>query len=291
MNDPTVIETLTRITRLVALVFFLSSMAGIGLELTVTQLTAPLRNIGFVGRALLANFVCAPLLAVGIARALNLDGSSATGLLLLGLGAGAPFMPKVVGLANGDRALAVALMVLLMAGTVVFLPLILPLMVKGVEVNPWDIGRFLVLTLLLPLVAGLIMKSRRDDLATRLRPVLEKVSTLALLGLVGLVLSLHFRGLLSLFGTGAIFAAVLFSGLSSLAGWWLGCGQKMVLCMGTGLRNLPAALVVSVQNFKDQDVAVMVLVSTLVSMLILIPLARNMGKRAACITTSSGTEA
>ena len=51
--------------------------------------------------------------------------------------------------------------------------------------------------------------------------------------------------------------------------------------MGTGLRNIPAALVVSVQNFKDPNVSVMVLVTTLVGILILLPAARLIGRHQA----------
>ena len=79
----TTMEALTLITKLTALVFFMSSMAGIGLGLTWPQITAPLRNGSFVARALLANFVIAPLLAVVIAKVLRLDEPFATGLLLL----------------------------------------------------------------------------------------------------------------------------------------------------------------------------------------------------------------
>ncbi len=99
----------------------------------------------------------------------RLDEPFALGLLLLGLAAGAPFMPKIVGIAKGDLALSVGLMVLLMVGTTIFLPVALPLLVKGVQVNPWKIARFLVLLLLLPLIVGLFVKARAASLAARLR--------------------------------------------------------------------------------------------------------------------------
>ena len=105
-----------------------------------------------------------------MARLLRLDEPFALGLLLLGLAAGAPFMPKIVGIAKGDLALSVGLMVLLMVGTTIFLPVALPLLVKGVQVNPWKIARFLVLLLLLPLIVGLFVKARAASLAARLRP-------------------------------------------------------------------------------------------------------------------------
>ena len=275
-------ETLTNITRLAVLVFLLSSMSGIGLGLTLQQIAAPLRNVKLVVFALIANFLVAPLLAVGMARLLRLDEPFALGLLLLGLAAGAPFMPKIVGIAKGDLALSVGLMVLLMVGTTIFLPVALPLLVKGVQVNPWKIARFLVLLLLLPLIVGLFVKARAASLAARLRPLLELVSSIALLVMLVLIIALNFQAVLRIFGTGAIAAALLFAVLSALAGWLLGGrdpAQQTVLGLGTGLRNIPAALVVSVQNFKDPNVSVMVIVTTLTGILILVPAARLIGKR------------
>lgn len=276
------VEALTLVTKLCALVFFLTSMAGIGLGLTLREVTAPLKDLPFVLVALLANFVLAPLLAIGIARVMNLGESFAIGLLLLGLGAGAPFMPKVVGIARGDLAHAVALMVLSMLATTIFLPLALPLLIEGVEVDPLKIAGFLVVLLLLPLVAGLVFKARKPDLAARLRPVFEPISSLALLLMLLLILGIHFQDFLKLIGTRAIAAALLFSLLTALTGWILGgrkASRKTVLCMGTGLRNIPAALVVSVQDFPDPQVPVMVLVTTLIAMILLFPTALSLGKR------------
>ena len=97
-----------------------------------------------------------------------------------------------------------------------------------------------------------------------------------------LIIALNFQAVLRIFGTGAIAAALLFAVLSALAGWLLGGrdpAQQTVLGLGTGLRNIPAALVVSVQNFKDPNVSVMVIVTTLTGILILVPAARLIGKR------------
>src|SRR6476646_128042 len=129
-------EILTNITRLFVLLFLVSSMSAIGLGLTLSQIVAPLRNVKLVVLAVIANFIIAPLLAVGIGRLLRLEEPFALGLLLLGLAAGAPVMPKIVGVAKGDLALSVGLMVLLMVGTTICLPIALPMLVKGVQVNP-----------------------------------------------------------------------------------------------------------------------------------------------------------
>jgi len=220
-QHPDMTETLTAVTRLLVLLFLVSSMSGIGLGLTLSQIIAPLRNVRLIVLAVIVNFIVVPLLAVGLARLLRLDEPFALGLLLLGLAAGAPFLPKVVSIANGDVASAVGLMVLLMVGTTVFLPVALPLLIKGVQVNPWKIARFLTLLMLIPLVAGLIVRARAASLGARARPVFEGLSTGILLLVLVLVMAIHFQGVLRIFGTGAIFAA---SSLPSSRRWrdgWL----------------------------------------------------------------------
>ena len=65
------------------------------------------------------------------------------GLLLLGTAAGAPFLPKLAQIAKGNLAFGVGLMVLLMVVTVGYLPLVLPVLLPGVSVNPAEIARSL----------------------------------------------------------------------------------------------------------------------------------------------------
>ncbi|MDH5330539.1 MAG: bile acid:sodium symporter [Aquincola sp.] len=206
------------VAELSVIVFLLSSMSEIGLGLRLQQVLQPLRNTRLVTLSLLANFVIAPLLSLGIARLLRLDEPFAQGLLLLGLAAGAPFMPKIAGIAKGDVAFSVGLLVMLMVGTIVYLPVALPLLVEGSQVNPWKIVRLLALLILLPLIFGMIVKARAPSFAVRLAVVLARVSGVTLLASVVLIVTLHFQGLMSVFGTGAIYAGLLFSFLCALSG-------------------------------------------------------------------------
>jgi BASS family bile acid:Na+ symporter len=105
-----------------------------------------------------------------------LDEPLKIGLLLLGCAAGAPFLPKLAELAKGNLAFAVGAMVLLMVVTVGYLPIILPLLLPGVIVDPLKIARSLILLMLLPLSAGLALKARYANLAARLKPALGWIS-------------------------------------------------------------------------------------------------------------------
>src|SRR5438552_15001609 len=116
-------------------------------------------------------------------------------MLLLGAAAGAPFLPKLAGIAKGNLAFAVGLMVLLMVLTVGYMPLVLPLLLEGVSVDPLKIARSLVLLMLLPLVAGLAVKDRFQAVAARVVPLLNRVSTLSLILLIALLLATNIQNI------------------------------------------------------------------------------------------------
>jgi len=268
---------LERAVPVATLVFVVSSMLSVGLGLNVGQITAPLRNLRLVAMSLLANFVLMPVGAVVLARALRLVEPLAVGLLLLGVAAGAPFLPKLAQIAKGNLAFAVALMVLLTVITVAYLPLVLPLFLPGVSVNPAKIGVSLVLLMLLPLAGALVVNAKLPAAAARVKPVIDRLSTLGLVLVVLLLVVANFSNVLSLFGTGAILAGLLFIALGYAVGWALGgpgADTRLVLGLGTAQRNIAAALVVGGQSFSNPSVVVMVVVVAVVSLLILLPLSR-----------------
>src|SRR5262249_50395716 len=155
-------------------------------------------------------------------KMLRLEEPFAIGLLLLGCAAGAPFLPKLADLARGNLPFAVGAMVLLMVITVAYLPIVLPLLLPGVSVHPGEIARSLVLLMLLPLGVGLALKARYESLATRAKPVLDKISNLSLVLLVSLIVAANIDKVLQVFGTGGIIAGVLFIAIGFGAGWLLG---------------------------------------------------------------------
>jgi bile acid:Na+ symporter, BASS family len=274
-------ELMQKATSVAMLAFVLSSMLAMGLGLTVSQIIAPLRNARLVVLSLLVNFVLMPLGAVALAALLRLDQPLGVGLLLLGLAAGAPFLPKLAQIARGNLAFAVGLMVLLMVVTVGYLPLVLPLLLPGVSVNPAKIARSLFLLMLLPLAGALAVKARFADVAARTKPLLDRVSNLSLILLVLLITLANVNNVLAVFGTRGILGGLLFIALGFGLGWLLGgpgMDTRRVMALGTAQRNIAAALVVGSQSFSDPKVVVMVVVVAIVSLLILMPLSRMLAK-------------
>ena len=271
-------ELLAKAVPVALLVFVVSSMLAVGLSLTVGQILAPLRNARLVILALVANFVLMPLAALLIARVFRLDQPLGVALLLLGGAAGAPFLPKLAGVAKGNLAFSVGLMVLLMVLTVGYMPIVMPLLLEGVSIDPMEIARSLVLLMLLPLVIGLAVRARFAAVAARAAPVLNRVSTLSLILMVVLMLVTNLRNIIDLFGTRGVLASIVFLLVGFGLGWLLGGpgrDTRSVLAMGTAQRNIAAALVVGGQNFDEPRVVVMVVVVAIVGLLVLMPLGRK----------------
>jgi bile acid:Na+ symporter, BASS family len=275
-------DVLNKAATVAMLGFVVSSMLAMGSGLTIRQIIEPLRNARLVLLALLANFVLMPLGALALAKVLWLDNPFAIGLLVLGCAAGAPFLPKLAELAKGDLAFSVGAMVLLMIVTVGYMPAVMPLLLPGVTVDPWNIARSLVLLMLLPLAVGLSLKARYEDLARRLKPVLDRISNISLILLVLLITAANIDKVLQVFGTRGILAGLLFIALGFGIGWLLGGpgrDAKKVMALGTSQRNIAAALVVASQSFADPKVVVMVIVVAIVGLIILMPLSRALANR------------
>jgi len=274
---------LSQAATIAMLTFVISSMFAMGAGLTVVQILEPLRNTRLVLLALFANFVLTPLCAFALAKLLWLDEPLGAGLLLLGSAAGAPFLPKLAELAKGNLAFAIGAMALLMVTTVVYVPLILPLLIPGVSVNPWSIAGSLVLFMLIPLGAGLLLKAFFDSLAAWLKPVIDRISNISLVLLVLLITAANIGKVLQIFGTRGILAGILFIALGFGIGWLLGgpdADERRVVALATAQRNIAAALLVADESLGDPQVMVMVVVVAILGLIILLPLSRALAYRA-----------
>jgi BASS family bile acid:Na+ symporter len=270
-------DLLSNAATIATLSFVVSSMLAMGAGLTTAQIVEPLRNVRLVALALLANFVLMPLGAIALVKVLWLDEPFGIGLLLLGCAAGAPFLPKLAELAKGNLAFAVGAMVVLMVVTVGYLRIVLPLLLRGITVDTWNIARSLGLLMLLPLAVGLVLKARYEDLATRVKPWLDWISNVSLILVILLITAANLDKVLQVFGTRGILAGLLLIAVGFGIGWLLGGpgnDTRSVMALGTGQRNVAASFVVATQSFSDPKVVVMVIVVAIVGLIILMLLSR-----------------
>ena len=263
--------------------FLVSSMLAAGLSLRPRAILAPLRDVRLVLAAIALNFVVAPVFAVLLTLVIPLERPHAIGLLLLGGAAGAPFLPKLAESAGGDVGFAVALMILLTVGTTFFMPLVLPLLIPGLQAGPWSIARPLVVFILTPLAIGMLLQSLVPVFCAAYQPALAKLGNISALVLIALLVVLHFHDLLGVVGSGALAVGAVFIAGLGLAGYLLGGSREEirgVLGLGTGARNVGAALVPASQSFSDPRVVIMLVACTIVMLGVLVPATRWLRRKA-----------
>jgi BASS family bile acid:Na+ symporter len=266
------------------LTFVVTSMFSFGLRLTLQQILEPLRNGRLVLMALLANFVILPAAALLLAGLLGLDSDLRIGLILISTVAGAALVPKLAQIAKGNVPFAVALVALLLVATVIYLPLVLPLLLPGVQVDAWGIAASLSLQILLPLVLGLIVDYISKAEADALLPVLGQISNVSLALLLALQLGSNLGDVIGLLGTGSILAIILLLAVGMVAGYFLGGpdpATRRTLSLASGQRNIAAAFVIATGNFADRpNVLVFLAAAGLIGMVLVMPIAGWLGRRA-----------
>ena len=258
-------------------VFAVASMISAGLGSSLRDIVAPLREPNRVLRAVVANFVLVPLLAAGLARALALGPAEATGLVLLGAAAGAPFVIKLIAIAAGELALGTSLLVLLVPLTVIAMPIIVPLLAPQAAASAGAIVPPIALTLILPLAIGLVVSQYAPRLTRWVQAIARPLSTIALVALLASTLALNVRELVHILASRTVVAILALLAGSFLIGFAVASPRqerRVVLGLGTAQRNIAAATVVAVEDIGDHNTLVLVVVASLIDLLILIPLAR-----------------
>ena len=265
-------------SQVLVLIFVLSTLFSVGLLVSARQVLAALQQRRSLAVALCANFVVLPGAALALCWGLQLAPPMQAALLLVTTAPGSPVMLRLNEFARGDQAKAVGLLVLLTSLTMVYQPLVLPMLLPGLSVSPMPIARTLVLTVLLPLVLGMLLKARWPALAGRLRPALARLGNISAVLSCFILLPLVYLDALKdvALNGGGLLVLLLYLPLAVGAGWWLGgpdADQRRLLALCCGQGSMGAAFVIAVHNFNNPHVIAMLLLILWASLALLIPLA------------------
>jgi BASS family bile acid:Na+ symporter len=201
----------------------------------------------------------------------------AAGLLLVSIAAGAPSTAKVAQITGGNMAQAVSMTVLMTIITVIIMPFLLPFILEGAQVDPLFILANLVVLILVPIVCGILVRSRSGPLAGRLVRPMDWVSNLSIAVIFltyGTLFLSQFEGIVrSSSGAIAVPVAIVFTLLAIGITYLVGRFEKdarLDLAFGAGFRNITAALVVVFASFTDvhNDVFLMVLMVSIFAVII-----------------------
>lgn len=255
---------LGRLQGFLTTVSIVAVMAAMGTQLTRGDVVRTIREYNLVTRWILANLLVVPLFAVLLGVGFGLPQSIQLGLLLVAIAPGAPFIPQLVAMTGVNSHEAVRLTAALTIVATMTVPVLIAALLALFAVDtgfaPWRFRLPLLAVLVLPLIAGGVVRDRRPSLATPAARWLTILANVTLLAALAVVVIRDVGGALrvvaALFGTGALLVMALFVVATIAVGWLTGgptVQNRRILAIGTAGRNVNIALFIATGAFPASE--------------------------------------
>jgi len=273
-------------------VFTVSNLLSMGLQVDLGKMIKIVGSPKFLGLTFGLGWVIGPAIAYLITLVIPLDNSYVIVLFIGSLAPCAPFLPPLIPKAKGDIVFAGAFIPVAAIGTSILMPLIAPMLVKGVDLSIMSLLKPLFITVLLPLLIGAAIKTFTSNVADKIFNPVKKLAGLSTLLTVIFCLLLYYKQMWATAGSMAMLSLTIFMVVMALVsfygGFGLNRGEKIVLSLGMGTRNIAAVLigVMAIANVTPNMIA-MVIIWTLWSFILGMIIAPIMGKKANKLTATA----
>ncbi|WP_394215011.1 bile acid:sodium symporter family protein [Brachybacterium vulturis] len=269
--------------------FAIASMLSMGLRTPLRAFRRQLRDRRTVFAVLGANFVVVPAVGTLLVWLLNgmLPHQTGEGFVIALCAAGAPFVLQLGAMARIPYGETAGPMAVLLLGSILFMPLVVPFLLQDVSVHGWSVAQLLLGTMLSPMIAGIVIAAVWPGWADRFARIAGGVAAVSAVLMflsgfganTGLVLSLVLSPVL-LVAAGLValaFVAGRFAG--DLAGDTLTVPDGPAIL--TSQRNIAAALLVARTGTGgadgDASIVVAILLLSAVGFVMLVPYALGSG--------------
>lgn len=270
-------EFMIRLSQLALPVFIFLTMANVGLTQDPARIVRYWRDWRFYLKMLIANFIISPLVMWTMLHFAPMPIEYKAGLAVFSLTAGAPFLIKLTATAEHDLALGAATMMLLVLGTVIVVPLALPLLLPELSVDAGTMAWTLVRQLLLPMVGGAVLAHFAPGLSRALQPWVAKGGNIALYIVLIATIIGYLPQMPDIIRSGALIVGLLFILIVFGVGYLAGKGQDHLEDIGalaTAQRNTAAAMLIAASSFEDPTVFVLITLVNTIGIILLIGIAK-----------------
>jgi BASS family bile acid:Na+ symporter len=230
------------------LVFVLANMVTLGLQAKIGDVVDTFKNKKAMALIVVWGFVFGPALAYLLTLVFPLSEPYVLAMFISSVAPMAPFFPLTVEKARGDVSFANAFVPVVIVGTVVFIPLIAPLVVEGLTVSPLVLAKRLFFTLLLPLAIGAAFRHFAETVATKIFPAVNVITKIITAVMIVECLVIFGPPAVKMFGSFAFLAATIFMVVMVVVTYKFGFGlkqnQRSVMALGMLQRNMGGILVV-----------------------------------------------
>ena len=266
--------------KILAVVMIVSTMIVGGVQIDLTHAKATLRNYGLLGRAFVLNFVLLPLFAVLLVRGFHAGADVSTGILLMAMAPGVPFLVNSAARTQGGSlTFALEIAFLFSAISVVTVPITASLVLGPDALGHMPVQKFLTTLLLfqlVPLLGGALIATRlNQQQIEKTAKMFHLAFLVAALALVVILFPKLLLSIESVYGWGHLLIIACI-GLFSMAGGWLLGGPdseyRRTLSIASLMRNIGLCALIATSAFKDTLVAPTIIAYFAITFLMSLPI-------------------
>jgi BASS family bile acid:Na+ symporter len=256
-------------------VSIIATVFSFGLNARFADLDYLVRRPGLLARSLIAILVIMPVFAVLLVRLFDIRAAAEIVLVALAISPVPPLLPNRERKGGGRDTYGLALMAILSIVAIVALPIageaLERVFGRPLGVTPGAVAAIVVKMTLLPLAAGLAIRTAFPALAERVAPSIALVATVLLALAAVVLLAGTWRTIWDAIGGGALIAMIVFVAVGLLVGHVLGGPDpetSVVLALSTACRHPMIALTIASANFPDQRFGALIVLYLLVNVVV-----------------------
>lgn len=238
--------------------FFAATMFAMGIVLDTQELRETLYRPGRIGLGVLTQFTVMPALGFAAALISPLPPEIALGFIIVACAPGAMASNVIVYLAGGAVAFSVALTTV----ATFMSPLLTPMLVQllgGVflEIPFWPMMQTIILTVVLPLGIGMLLRNYLGVWLPLARSVSPAVAAIAIVVICSYAVAAN-QERIAVIGGWVIAMVVLINALGYLAGWSLArlygfdANHRLTLAIEIGMQNAGLGVALALKHFAPE---------------------------------------
>jgi BASS family bile acid:Na+ symporter len=244
---------------------------AIGLDATIREVSYLVRRPALLARSLLSMSVVMFVFAIAVVLLFHLDPEVKIALVALAVSPVPPILPRRQAKAGGSHDYAIGLLAAAAAAAIIVVPVAILLagriFDRTVSVPTGKVALIVLITVLVPLLAGALVRRFFPEFATRAMRPISIVAMILLVTASLPVLFVAWKAMWALIGNGTLVCLALFTIAGLIAGHGLGGpdpDHRTVLALATGVRHPGVALAVAWTNFPDHKAAAAAIVLYLI---------------------------
>jgi BASS family bile acid:Na+ symporter len=251
--------TLAELIPIVLKVSIMLLVVSIGLASKFGDSIYLLRRPALLAKSFLSIFVIMPVFAATLAALFDLHPAVKIALIALAVSPLPPLLPIKAAKAGSEGSYIIGLLVMAAVASIIFVPLAIGLLSwllgRPTMVSPVVVAKLVLTTVLLPLIAGILIRSIIPGHAARFGKPLAAIAMIVLLASVVIIMIKLWPAMMSLVGNGTVLAFVVLVLAGLAVGHFLGgpdSERRTNLAFATSTSHPGVAIAIGTSAYPEQ---------------------------------------